>query len=63
MSFSDKEALIIGGGSGMGLEAARLLVHAGASVTLVGRRHEKLEGARATFDTPEKVHTFQCDLT
>jgi hypothetical protein len=22
-----------------------------------------LEGARATFDTPDKVHTFQCDLT
>ena len=63
MSFSDKEAIIIGGGSGMGLEAARLLVHAGASVTLVGRRKEKLEEARETFDTPDKVHIFQCDLT
>jgi len=63
MSFSDKEALIIGGGSGMGLETARFLVHAGASVTLVGRRQEKLEGAREGFDTPDKVHTFQCDLT
>src|SRR5215510_10377481 len=39
------------------------LVHAGASVTLVGRRPEKLEEACATFDTPDKVHTFQCDLT
>jgi NAD(P)-dependent dehydrogenase (short-subunit alcohol dehydrogenase family) len=56
MSFSDKEALIIGGGSGIGLEAARLLVRAGASVTLVGRRHEKLKAARATFDAPDKVH-------
>lgn len=63
MNFSDKEALIIGGGSGMGLEAARLLVHGGASVTLAGRRQEKLEGAREAFDTSEKVHTFQCDLT
>ena len=63
MIFSDKEALIIGGSSGMGLEAARLLVHAGASVTLVGRRQEKLEGARETLDSPDKVHTFQCDLT
>jgi NAD(P)-dependent dehydrogenase (short-subunit alcohol dehydrogenase family) len=63
MSFSNKEALIIGGGSGMGLEAARFLVHRGASVTLVGRHQEKLEGARETFDTPDKVHTFQCDLT
>jgi len=63
MSFSNKEALIIGGGSGMGLEAARFLVHRGASVTIVGRHQEKLEGARETFDTSDKVHTFQCDLT
>ena len=63
MIFPDKEALIIGGSSGMGLEAARLLVHAGASVTLVGRRQEKLEGAREMLDSPDKVHTFQCDLT
>ena len=28
MGFSGKESLIIGGGSGMGLEAARLLAHA-----------------------------------
>ena len=62
MSFSNKEALIVGGSSGMGLEAARLLVHAGASVTLVGRRKEKLEGVRETFDTPDKVHTFRCNL-
>ncbi len=40
-----------------------MLVHAGASVTLVDRGQEKLEGARETFDTPDKVHTFRCDLT
>jgi len=63
MGFSGKEALIVGGGSGMGLEAARLLVDAGTSVTLVGRRREKLEGARETFAYPDRVRTFQCDLT
>ena len=62
MSFSNKQALIIGGSSGMGLEAGRLLVAAGASVTLVGRRQEKLDGARETFDIPEKVRTFRSDL-
>jgi len=63
MSFSEKEALIIGGSSGMGLEAAMLLVHAGASVTIVGRRQDKLEAARECFDSPDNVHIFQCDLT
>ena len=63
MTFSNKQALIVGGGSGMGLETARLLVKEGASVTLVGRRQEKLEMARETFDSPENVHTFRCDLT
>ena len=47
----------------MGLEAGRLLVEAGASVTLVGRRQEKLDDARETFDTPDNVRTFRCDLT
>jgi NAD(P)-dependent dehydrogenase (short-subunit alcohol dehydrogenase family) len=63
MGFTGKQALIIGGSSGMGLESARLLVQAGAAVTLVGRSREKLEGARKTFAAPDKVHTFPCDLT
>jgi len=63
MRFSNKQALIVGGSSGMGLEAGRLLEKAGVSVTLVGRRQEKLEDARETFDTPDNVHTFRCDLT
>lgn len=63
MGFSDKQALIVGGGSGMGLETARLLVSQGALVTIVGRHKEKLDRARETFSAPEKVHTFGCDLT
>ena len=63
MTFSNKQALIVGGGSGMGLEAGRLLVKEGASVTLVGRRQEKLDAAHKTFDSPDKVCTFRCDLT
>ena len=63
MKFSNKQALIIGGGSGMGLEAGKLLAAEGASVTLVGRRQEKLDNARETFDRPEKVKTYCCDLT
>ena len=63
MTFSNKQALIVGGSSGMGLEAGRLLVEAGASVALVGRRQEKLDHARDTFDTPDNVRTLRCDLT
>jgi NAD(P)-dependent dehydrogenase (short-subunit alcohol dehydrogenase family) len=63
MTFSGKQALIIGGGSGIGLEAGRLLAQAGASVTLVARRQEKLDGALKTFATPGHVRTFRCDLT
>jgi NAD(P)-dependent dehydrogenase (short-subunit alcohol dehydrogenase family) len=63
MSFSNKQTLIVGGSSGMGLEAGRLLVEGGASVTLVGRRQQKLDAARETFDTPDSTSTFRCDLT
>jgi NAD(P)-dependent dehydrogenase (short-subunit alcohol dehydrogenase family) len=62
MGFSGKEALIIGGSSGMGLASARLLVNAGASVTLVGRQQEKLEGARDSLAAPARVRIFRCDL-
>ncbi len=63
MSFSNKQALIVGGSSGMGLETGRLLVESGASVTLIGRRQQKLDAARETFDTPDSTSTFRCDLT
>lgn len=63
MSFSNKQALIVGGSSGMGLEAGKLLVESGASVTLIGRRQQKLDAARETFDTPDSTSTFRCDLT
>ena len=46
MSFTGKEALIVGGGSGMGLATAKMLVQAGVTVTLVGRSLDKLERAR-----------------
>ena len=62
MNFEGKRALIVGGSSGMGLEAARLLLDDGASVTLVGRRQDKLDRAREAAGAAERVRTFQCDL-
>jgi NAD(P)-dependent dehydrogenase (short-subunit alcohol dehydrogenase family) len=63
MSFNHRAALIVGGGSGMGFETARLLVESGASVTVVGRSREKLDHARKTLEPIGKVSTFCCDLT
>jgi NAD(P)-dependent dehydrogenase (short-subunit alcohol dehydrogenase family) len=62
MSFSGKHALIVGGSSGMGLKAGSLLFKAGASVTLVGSRREKLEQAKKTLGTSDKLNVVQCDL-
>jgi NAD(P)-dependent dehydrogenase (short-subunit alcohol dehydrogenase family) len=63
MNFTGKEALIVGGGSGMGLATAKMLVEAGVAVTVVGRSQDKLEHARKTSGDPIGVRTFRCDLT
>lgn len=62
MNFAGKHTLLIGGSSGMGLEAARLLVSAGGTVTLVGRNKEKLDQAQELLGTSDRVNAFRCDL-
>ncbi len=62
MSFSNKQALIVGGSSGMGMAAARLLLDAGGSVTLVARNKEKLVQAKESLGAPDRINTFRCDL-
>jgi NAD(P)-dependent dehydrogenase (short-subunit alcohol dehydrogenase family) len=58
-------ALVTGGGSGIGLGAARRLLADGASVTLMGRTPERLESAAADLGAgaPEgaEVRTFTGD--
>jgi len=46
LPFSGRSAVITGGGSGIGLECARLLVRDGASVVLMGRTQERLDEGR-----------------
>lgn len=63
-----QSALITGGGSGIGLASARLLLRDGASVTLCGRTQSRLDDGAATLagDIPEgsaaTVATVTCDV-
>lgn len=45
--FYNKTVLVTGGGSGLGLGAARLFAAEGATVFIAGRRAEQLEAARS----------------
>ena len=54
-TLSGQHAIVIGGGSGIGLGSARLLARDGAHVTLAGRTEEKLRDAR-TMLAAEGLH-------
>lgn len=63
MSFRDKVAIITGGGTGIGREAAKALVAAGAKIVLNGRRAEKLaESARAADPSGKSVAQLAGDV-
>jgi NAD(P)-dependent dehydrogenase (short-subunit alcohol dehydrogenase family) len=67
LQLAGQAALVTGGGSGIGLAAARALLADGASVTLMGRTPEKLEAAAASLapDAPSgaTVAVFPGDVT
>nr|WP_255646157.1 SDR family NAD(P)-dependent oxidoreductase [Actinoplanes polyasparticus] len=45
MSFSDKTAVVTGGGSGIGLATAKLLADGRAQVVFTGRSQDRLDAA------------------
>lgn len=51
MDLKDKTILITGGGSGIGLEAARQFLQAGAKVIITGRNQRKLDDAVRRYPT------------
>ena len=62
MNFARHRALIIGGGSGIGLATAKTLVEAGIKVSLVGRNQQKLIRAQEALGGPEGVQIYSCNL-
>ncbi len=61
--FAGKSAIIVGGSSGIGKAVARLLLGGGATVTIVGRREDKLAAAGKELATFGKVTTEKTDIT
>ena len=55
MSCAGRKALVIGGGTGIGLASAKALLHEGASVFLSGRRADRLRAATDQLAQPGKV--------
>jgi NAD(P)-dependent dehydrogenase (short-subunit alcohol dehydrogenase family) len=53
-----KKAIVIGGSTGIGFETARLLVEAGASVTITSRSQPKLEAAAQAIGGPVTIRAF-----
>jgi NAD(P)-dependent dehydrogenase (short-subunit alcohol dehydrogenase family) len=59
-SAADKVAVVVGGSSGIGLATARVLVEAGARVTIAGRDPDK--GARAINELGDRAHYVRADV-
>lgn len=52
MNLKNKNVVVIGGSSGMGLAVARQAAEAGANVTICGRSEEKLKAAAVAIGLP-----------
>lgn len=61
LNFSGKNALIIGGSSGMGRAVAHQLADQGAQVLVVGRNNEKLTATKA--EREKSIDTLRADIT
>src|SRR5690606_9511535 len=63
-ALEDRHVLITGASKGIGLEVARLVLDAGARVTLLARNGERLAAAAASLSADaQRVHTVQADIT
>jgi NAD(P)-dependent dehydrogenase (short-subunit alcohol dehydrogenase family) len=61
--FKGKKLLVVGGTSGMGLEAAHLVVARGGKAVIVGRRKDKTEEARRRLAVLGPVEALTADIS
>jgi NADP-dependent 3-hydroxy acid dehydrogenase YdfG len=60
--LTDKVALVTGGGSGIGLAVAGLLLHAGARVAVAGRSLARLDEAASQLKAGDRLVTVAVDV-
>lgn len=61
--LAGKTVLVTGGGSGIGLAAARLLLAEGACVAITGRSEAKLKAAAQELHAGDSLFTYAADLS
>ncbi len=61
--FTHQKVLVIGGSSGIGKAAARLIIERGGSAVLVGRTLDKLQAATSELSTLGTVFVERADIT
>ncbi|MBD3887559.1 SDR family oxidoreductase [Phormidium tenue FACHB-886] len=61
--FQQKQALIVGGSSGIGRAVAKILLTQGATVTIVGRNLEKLQTAASDLEQYGSIQIWQADIS
>ncbi len=61
--LTEKAVLVTGGGSGIGLATARLLLDAGARVAISGRNEDKLRRAAEELNAGDRLFYHAADIT